>query len=86
MSLVVFLRGALFLLDISHSFEKGEMGFSPDQDTDQTQKVYLTVSTVCVCVCIMCAIARVIQQNFDVIDVTGLDPLFHQHQINKQRT
>lgn len=35
-------------------------------------------------VCV-CGIPAVTQQVFDVIDAIGLDPLFHQHQINRQR-
>lgn len=31
------------------------------------------------------AIPQVTQEVFDVIDVIGLDPVFHQHQINRQR-
>lgn len=40
---------------------------------------------VSMCVCIMYAIPHVTQHVFDVIDVIELDPLFHQHQINRQR-
>lgn len=68
---------------------KGLDKFSQDQDADQTIKVYLTEHQ-CTSVCmqyvwIMSAIPHVTRQVFDVIDVIGLDPLFHQHQISRQR-
>lgn len=84
----MLLTSTASLLDISHSSEKGEISYSQDQDADQTIKVYQAArrcTSVCMYVCIMCAIPRVTQQVFDVIDAIGLDPLFHQHQINRQR-
>lgn len=87
-SLEILLTSALSPLDIAHSSEKRQISFSQDQDADQTRKVYQTVRQCthkCVYVCITCAILHITQQVFDVIDAIGLDPLFHRHQINRQR-
>lgn len=84
------LTSTLPPLDVSHSFEKDEISSSLDQDADQNYKALPTPNpTLHRCVCtyvrVMCAVPCVTQEVFDAIDVIGLDPLFHQHQINRGR-
>lgn len=82
------LTSALPLLDVSHSFEKDEISSSPDQDADRNYKASPSPTLhhcVCTHVRVMCAVPCDTQEIFDAIDVIGLDPLFHQHQINRGR-
>lgn len=84
------LTSTLPPLDVSRSFEKDAISSSPDQDADQNYKARpLPNPTLHRCVRTYVHVTRAVpcdaREVFDAIDVIGLDPPFHQHQINRGR-